>query len=118
MYLPSVPHQNEPLPPLIISSYDYPLSAVNLNEPQYALPNAAYPPQLSAYPCSTRALRAARAADGLRRIDRAPLGVYARPGRYSVKLSFARMILSDVLHCTVPPLRVELSLLKHPILPM
>ena len=84
MYLPSVPHQNEPLPPLIISSYDYPLSAVNLNEPQYALPNAAYLPQLSAYPCSTRALRAARAADGLRRIDRAPLGVFARPGRYSI----------------------------------
>ena len=98
------------LPPLIISNNDYPLSAANLNEPQYALPDAAYPPQLLAYPCSTRALRAARAADGLRRMYRAPLGVFARPGRYSVKLSFARMILSDVLHCTVPPLRVELSI--------
>ena len=45
------------------------------------------------------------------------LRVSARPVGYSVKLSFARMILSDVLHCTVPPLRVQLSLLKHPTLP-
>ena len=27
MYLPSVPHQNEPLPSLIISNNDYPLPA-------------------------------------------------------------------------------------------
>ena len=55
-------------------------------------------------------------SNDLRRIYRAPLGVFAHPVGYSVKLSFARMILSDVLHCTVPPLRVQLSLLKHPIL--
>ena len=32
--------------------------------------------------------------------------------RYSINLSFARMILSDVLHCTVPPLRAELFPIK------
>jgi hypothetical protein len=32
-------------------------------------------------------------------------------------LHSARMILSDVLTCTVPPLRVESSLLKNPIPP-
>ena len=81
MYSPSVPHQNEPLPSLMISNNDYPLLTVNLNEPQYALPDAAYPPQLLAYPCSTRALRAARAADGLRRMYRGPPDVSARPVR-------------------------------------
>ena len=28
--------------------------------------------------------------------------------RYSINLSFARMIIPDVLHCTVPPLPREL----------
>ena len=37
-------------------------------------------------------------SNDLRRIDRAPLGVFAHPVGYSVKLSFARMILSDVLN--------------------
>ena len=52
--------------------------------------------------------------NGLRGIDRAPSGVSARPVRYSINLSFARMILSDVLYCTVSPLRPELFLLKTP----
>ena len=46
MYSPSVPHQNEPLPSPIISNGDYLLSTINLREPQYALPGAAYPPSL------------------------------------------------------------------------
>ena len=33
-----------PPPSLIVSDNDYLLSATNLSEPQYALPNAAYPP--------------------------------------------------------------------------
>ena len=43
---PSVPHQNEPLPSPIISNGDYLLSTIDLREPQYALPGAAYPPSL------------------------------------------------------------------------
>ena len=54
---------------------------------------------------------------------RSPACMYCKPGRgpdsHSVRYervlkldqpSFARMILSDVLYCTVPPLRPELSL--------
>jgi hypothetical protein len=38
-------------------------------------------------------------------------------GNFALLLTEARMILSDVLTCTVPPLRVESSLLKNPIPP-
>ena len=51
---------------------------------------------------------------------RASPGAFARPVR-TRSLHSARMILSensDVLNCTVPPLRVESSELKHPISPM
>jgi hypothetical protein len=37
--------------------------------------------------------------------------------RLKLYLHSARMILSDVLNCTVPPLRVESSLLNNPIPP-
>jgi len=56
------------------------------------------------------------AADGLRRIISSLAGVVRIAGANSI-LHSARMILSDVLTCTVPPLRVESSLLKNPIPP-
>jgi hypothetical protein len=56
------------------------------------------------------------AADGLRRIISSLAGYLRTPGANSI-LHSARMILSDVLTCTVPPLRVESSLLKNPIPP-
>ena len=56
------------------------------------------------------------AADGLRRIISSLAGCLRPPGANSI-LHSARMILSDVLTCTVPPLRVESSLLKNPIPP-
>ena len=68
------------------------------------------------YPHSPRALWAAAAADGLRRIISSLAGVVRIAGANSI-LHSARMILSDVLTCTVPPLRVESSLLKNPIPP-
>ena len=56
------------------------------------------------------------AADGLRRIISSLTGVVRIAGANSI-LHSARMILSDVLTCTVPPLRVESSLLKKTIPP-
>ena len=56
------------------------------------------------------------AADGLRRIISSLAGCVRIAGANSI-LHSARMILSDVLTCTVPPLRVESSLLKNPIPP-
>ena len=56
------------------------------------------------------------AADGLRRIISSLAGCVRTAGANSI-LHSARMILSDVLTCTVPPLRVESSLLKNPIPP-
>jgi len=49
----------------------------------------------------------------------APAALPVRTFGVSVFIDFIvkYMILSDVLNCTVPPLRVESSVLKHPIPP-
>ena len=69
----------------------------------------------AAYPRTRRALFGRHAAaDDLRRIISSLAGCVRSPGANSIS-SFCSNILSDILNCTVPPLRVESSLLKHPI---
>jgi hypothetical protein len=80
-------------------------------------PPAKADPTFAAYPHSPRAL----CLGGTPQLTasgesyRASPGTCGRPVRTRY-LHSARMIISDVLTCTVPPLRVESSLLKKPTL--